>query len=57
MNRIALGLAVNMTPSEFRWFWARSHGHANIEGVVELDFIQCRRIAWSYTIIDTEVEL
>jgi len=43
----------HMTPTEFRWFWARSHGHPNPDRV---GVIPCRRIAWSYTIINTEVE-
>ena len=44
-----------MSPTEFRWFWARSHGHADHDAE-DLFLIQCRRIAWSYTIINTEVE-
>ena len=44
-----------MSPTEFRQFWARSHGHPEL-GVRPLDLVRCRRIAWSYTIISTEVE-
>ena len=45
----------HMTPTEFRQFWSRSHGHPEL-GVRALDLVRCRRIAWSYTIISPEVE-